>query len=253
MTTKHRLRTGLVAGVLAFAGCSADSGKTTPSTPQTGGTTTPSVAAGLTPATHDQVEKFRTKWNATDASVLSLVAPKTPAYAYTETAILINKDRKQQLPRLAWSGSTLTSSAIPPLSAFAVDADGRIADLRRDDQPIADVVQPGNGTTYKTPDGKVEMHVAAFRGFDIDGGNLSTVFTVTNHGKQSAILAIPKLYAAGNEIPLAGTFFEIPGGGTSTEPLSEGAAHLPPDVTLTVTLSDKTSSKSLTIPVPQFG
>jgi hypothetical protein len=199
------------------------------------------------------VEKFRKTWNSTDVAMSSLLAPNTAAYAYTESGILIGIDRKEPLPPLTWSGATLTASALPlTLSDFRVDGKGRIADFRHGDQPIAALAQPGDGTTYRTPDRGVEMHVLAFRSCNGEGGNLSTVFTVTNHGKRPATLALPRLRVAGRVVKLSHNSLPIAAGATRTEPLSEGPDQLPPGVTLTVTLSGKTS-KTVAIPVPAFG
>jgi hypothetical protein len=137
------------------------------------------------------------------------------------------------------------------LSDFQVDGKGRIADYKRNHQPIAEVVQPGNGRSYVTPDHEIKMRVLAFRRFNIDGGNLSTVFTVTNRGKRAATLGKLVVRAAGRERTFPDYSFSIAPGATSTEPLSAGPDQLPADVTLKVTLSGQTS-KTVAIPVPAF-
>jgi hypothetical protein len=248
----HWWRAAIVAAAFSVTSCGTGSAGTPAPEVQTPETPPSSRAAVFRPASHDQVEKFRALWNSTDLAIGSLLVPNTPAYAYTESSLLTSIDRKVKLPQLTWSGAAITDSVRVTLSEFQVDTKGRITDFRRNDQPIAEQVQPGDRKTYRTPDHQVEMRVLAFRRFNIDGGNLSTVFTVTDHGGKPATLVIPKLRAAGHDMPLSDTSLSIPGGATITEPLSEGPDQLPDDVTLTVILNGKTS-KSLAIPVPAFG
>src|SRR5439155_6769880 len=157
---------------------------TTPTSP----TVSPaaSAAAGLKPATHAQVEKFRVHWNTTSPNIGSLLVPNTPAHAYVVSSTLITIDRKQQLSELSWRGDVLEGNIRGDFSNFRVDAKGRIADFMLGTHPVAELAQAGDRKTYRTPGGDVVMHVVAFRRFNIDGGNLSTVFTVDNHGKHVA-------------------------------------------------------------------